>query len=140
MITKSSKVALHYVLTVDGEEVDSSTGKEPLTYVHGEGNIIPGLERELEGMKVGDTKEVVVAPKDGYGELDGENVQTFPKDAFNEPENMEVGMTVSGEDENGQEFHAEVSTVTEDEITLDFNHPLAGHTLNFKVEVVSIDA
>ena len=139
MITDSSKVAIHYKLTVNGQEVDSSEGKEPLTYVHGKGQIIPGLEKELEGMKPGDKKQVEVSPQDGYGEVDKDNVQAFPKEAFAEPEKLEEGMTVSGKDEKGADFHAQVAKVDDEQVTLDFNHPLAGQTLKFEVEVVSVD-
>ena len=138
MIKNGSKVRIHYTLTVDGEEVDTSRGGEPLSYVHGEGEIIPGLEEALTGLSGGDTKEVHVPPEKGYGEHDPDGVHEVPKDAFQTPEQLDVGGTVSGRTGDGRTFQARVAGIGSETVTLDLNHPLAGKTLAFQVEVVDV--
>jgi len=138
MIQKGSKVQIHYTLIVDGEKVESSRGGEALSYVHGEGNIIPGLEEELAGLTEGDRKDVRVTPDKAYGERDPNAVQDVPKSAFQEPEKLDVGGTVSGRTSEGQAFQARVTGIGDDTVTLDLNHPLAGKTLEFQVEVVGV--
>jgi FKBP-type peptidyl-prolyl cis-trans isomerase SlyD len=137
MIKDGSSVKMHYTLTVDGEVVDSSQGGEPLAYVQGQGQIIPGLERQLEGLKPGDTRSAEVAPADGYGETDPERVQKVPKANFREPDQLQAGVMVSGQTDQGT-FQARVAEVGEETVTLDFNHPLAGKTLSFQVEIVEV--
>lgn len=139
MIQDGSRVKLHYTLTVDGETIDSSEGKEPLEYEHNRGQIIPGLEAQLAGLNPGDRKEVVVEPDQGYGERDPEAIQEVPKAAFADGvEDLEPGVVVSGQ--SGENvFRATVVAVKEETVELDFNHPLAGKTLHFNVEVVSVD-
>lgn len=137
MIKDKSTVKFHYTLTVDGEKVDSSRGREPLTYVHGEGQIVPGLERELEGLTPGDSKTVEVAPDDGYGPHRAEGMHEVPKEAFSDASELKPGDRVSGQAQ-GQAFEARVTAVGEDTISLDLNHPLAGKTLEFEVEIVEV--
>lgn len=139
MIQKGSKVSIHYTLTVDGQVVDSSEGKEPLSYVHGEGQIIPGLESELANFKQGDKKNVKIPPEKGYGPYNPEAVHKVARTAFKESEGMKAGDIVSGQVQ-GQPFQAVVSEVGEKDITLNLNHPLAGKTLNFDIEVVSVES
>jgi len=139
LIQDGSRVKLHYTLTVDGETIDSSEGKEPLEYEHNRGQIIPGLEAQLAGLNPGDRKEVVVEPAQGYGERDPEAVQEVPKAAFADGvEDLEPGVVVSGQSGDNV-FRATVVAVKEETVELDFNHPLAGKTLHFNVEVVSVD-
>lgn len=136
-ITDKTAVSFHYTLTnPSGEQLDSSRGEEPLLYLHGAGNIIAGLETALAGKSAGDTFSVTIPPEDGYGELAPEMVQVVSKKMF---EGMDV--------EVGMQFHADVShgsgiiTITEidgDDVTIDGNHPLAGETLIFDVEVVDV--
>lgn len=139
MITKGSKVSIHYSLTVEGQVVDSSVGKQPLTFVHGAGQIIPGLDQELGGLKAGDKKKVVVAPELGYGPRNPEAIQKVPLTAFQDAEKIKAGDVVQG-DVQGKKFQAMVATVDKDAVTLDLNHPLAGKTLNFEIEVVKVEA
>jgi FKBP-type peptidyl-prolyl cis-trans isomerase SlyD len=116
-----------------GEALDSSEQDGPLTYLHGAGNIVPGLEAALEGKSVGDALKVVVPPADAYGEHDDELVQAMPRDRFPDGE-IEVGMRFQAQSHGG----ARVLTVTalsDDEVTIDANHPLAGRTLTFDVTV-----
>jgi FKBP-type peptidyl-prolyl cis-trans isomerase SlyD len=138
MIQTGSNVSIHYTLTVDGQVVDSSIGGEPLTYVQGEGQIIPGLERQLEGLDLGDKRDVTVEPLDAYGPEDPNAFQKLPKDAFNDPSGLSVGSLVEGRVE-GKTFRASIADVSESDVTLNFNHPLAGKTLRFAVEIVGID-
>lgn len=133
-IAKDSVVSIHYTLTDDaGAVLDSSDGNEPLVYLHDNGNLVPGLEAELTGKAKGAKFEVKVAPKDGYGEFDAQLVHQVPKRQFD------------GDVEVGQRFHAGPSVVTVtkilgDMVTVDGNHPLAGKTLHFKVEVMDVRA
>ncbi len=136
-IKKDSVVSINYTLTVDGVVVDSSQGKDSLSYVQGSGQIIPGLEEQLEGLHKGDTKKVVVSPDKGYGERDPNAVQKVPKRLFQNPEKLKVGGAVSGQD-GDRAFRAIVVEIADQEVTLDLNHPLAGKTLNFDIEVVDI--
>lgn len=137
MIKKDSKVKIHYTLKVDGEVVDSSEGKDPLEYVQGAQHIIPGLEEALEGLKTGDKKEVTVSPEQGYGPHNPDAMQKVPKSAFHGADGLVVGEMVMG-NAGGREFQAKIVDVTDEEVTLDLNHALAGKTLEFSVEVVEV--
>lgn len=138
MIANGSKVTLHYTLTVEGQVVDSSKGREPLNYVHGSGQIIPGLEQHLIGLKKGDKKSVVIPPEGGYGPHHPQGVQKVPRTAFKDSSTLKPGDIVSAQ-MSGKEFQATVTLLSETEVTLDLNHPLAGKTLSFDVEVVSVE-
>jgi FKBP-type peptidyl-prolyl cis-trans isomerase SlyD len=137
MIEQGSNVKFHYTLSVDGETLDKSRDREPLTYVHGEGQIVPGLERQLEGMKAGDRKTATVAPEEGYGPHRPEAVHEVPKDAFSDASELKPGDRVAGQAQE-QSFEATVTAVTDDMVSLDLNHPLAGKTLTFDVEIVEV--
>ena len=132
-------VAIHYTLTLDnGEEVDSSVGREPLEYLHGQQGIVPGLERELTGCKVGQKLEVKVTPEEGYGPRVDEARQEVPIDQM--PEGVQPGMQLQAEAPTGEIMIVHVAEVDEEKVIIDLNHPLAGETLNFAVEVVSMRA
>lgn len=136
-IEAGSSVKFHYTLTVDGQQFDSSTGREPMAYVQGKQMIVPGLEEQLTGMKVGEKKTVTVAPEQGYGPSNPMAVQTVPRAVFNNPDSLHVGDMVRGS-ANGQAFPARVAAITPDSITVDMNHPLAGKTLVFDVEIIEV--
>ncbi|WP_416140103.1 FKBP-type peptidyl-prolyl cis-trans isomerase [Halomonas sp. HK25] len=137
-IAQNSVVAFHYTLTNDaGEVLDSSEGREPLTYLHGAGNIIPGLEKELEGRQAGDALNAVVAPGEGYGEKQEQLVQEVPRDAFQGVEGIEPGMQFQAQTQGGP-LMVTVTKIEGDTVTVDGNHPLAGQTLNFAVEIASV--
>lgn len=138
MIGNGSKVSIHYTLTVDDEIIDSSEGHEPLEYVHGEGEIVPGLENALIGLVAGDKRQVVVAPDQGYGVANPDAVQEIDLEAFADDEGLEVGAVISVETDDGYTFDAVVTEISETTVTLDLNHPLAGKTLNFDVVIVSV--
>lgn len=131
-------VGIHYTLKDnDGNTIDTSAGKDPLYYLHGYGQLVPGLEDELEGKALEEKFSVKVKPEDGYGTYNEELVYVISRSKFPNPENVEVGMTFTSKTKDGQ-FNLNVVGVEGDNITLDANHPLAGRDLNFEVEVVEI--
>lgn len=136
----SNKVAtLHYTLKDDkGALIESSVGNEPLAYIHGVGNLIPGLEAKLEGKQAGDKLSVVVPAEDAYGERDEELIEEVERSEFDEGEELEVGKEFQYDDEDGNVFHVRVVKVGEKMVTIDGNHPLAGQTLAFEVEVLGV--
>jgi len=137
MIKKDSKVAIEYTLTVDGKVADTSKGRAPLEYTQGAGQIIIGLERALEGKKEGEEISVDIPAKDAYGEINKDAFRRVPKTAIQNIEQMKVGDLV-GASANGHTFRAQIAEITDTEVVLDFNHPLAGKTLHFDVKVVSV--
>lgn len=139
MIQKGSTVTMHYTLTVEGQTVDTSVGKEPLSYVQGSGQIIPGLEEQMQGLQKGNKKEVTVSPEKGYGNTDLSAMKKVPKTAFKDGAGMKVGSVVGGQVQ-GQPFQAVIAEMDKDTVTLDFNHPLAGKTLKFSIEVMDVKA
>lgn len=132
-------VSMHYTLTDnEGNVLDSSEGAEPLTYLHGAGNIIPGLEQALVGKVAGDSQQVKVEPEEAYGEVIQELIQTIDKAAFQGVDSVEVGMSFEAQTQEGSVEHVVVTAVNGDEVTIDANHPLAGVALTFDVEIVSV--
>ncbi len=132
-------VSLNYTLRLDNDEiVDSSTGRDPLTFMQGRGQIVPGLEQALYGMTVGDEKDVEVAPADGYGVRNPDATQTIPRDVFPADVDLEPGMGFRMQDQQGRTIVAFVDEVRDDEVALDFNHPLAGETLHFQVQITNL--
>ena len=138
-IQKGSVVQIDYTLKVDGTVVDTSIGKKPLMFIEGSGQIIPGLDSALMGLKAGDKKSVVVSPENGYGVVNPKAFVKVPKTSFKDIASLKVGSSVGGS-QNGRHFQAVVSSIGKKHITLDFNPPLAGKTLNFDVTVVSVAA
>jgi FKBP-type peptidyl-prolyl cis-trans isomerase SlyD len=131
-------VSMEYTLHVDNEEIDSSKGQDPLQFLVGHGNIISGLEREMMGMKVGESKNVVIAPADGYGEFDEEAFMDVPRSAFPQDMPVEEGAELTVRDDSGQSRYARIDAINGDNVTLNFNHPLAGDELHFNVKVVGL--
>lgn len=137
-IEDNKVVQMHYHLKDEkGTVLDSSQGKEPLSYIHGAGNIIIGLEKQLSGKAAGDKLNAVVAPAEGYGERDDSLVQVVPKSGFQGDEELQVGMQVQVGTQEGNAI-ATVAKIEGEDVTLDVNHPLAGVTLTFDVEVVEV--
>lgn len=136
--TENPVVSIHYTLTNKaGEKLDSSVGGEPLTYLHGAGNIIPGLEKALSETSVGEKLTVTIEPEDAYGHRSEEQTQTVGKEMFEGIDNIEVGMQFQADSSNGPAI-VTVTAVEEDQVTIDGNHPLAGEQLTFDVEVMEI--
>ena len=131
-------VSMNYTLHVNGEVVDSSSGREPLEFIQGTGNIIPGLERELYGMMVGESKKVSVVPVDGYGELDPKAFADVPRTEFPDTIPMEKGVQVQVQSKSGKPMYARIDEFSDAVVKLDFNHPLAGKTLDFDVTIVAL--
>jgi FKBP-type peptidyl-prolyl cis-trans isomerase SlyD len=139
-ISQDQVVSIHYTLRDDaGEVIDRSADGEPLTYLHGHGNLIPGLERELTGRKSGDRLQVKVAPAEAYGEYDRELVQRVPRRALKGIADLRVGMRLQTQTPEGPRA-VTVTQLNGDMVTLDGNHPLAGKSLNFEVEVAGVRA
>lgn len=135
-ITQDKVVELDYKLTVDGEVIDQSEPGEPLTYLHGHSNIIPGLEKALEGKTAGDALQVTVQPEEGYGERDEDNTDELDRADFDD--DIEVGATYYAQSEDGSVIPFTVLTVDGEKVTVDFNPPLAGMVLNFDVKVLNV--
>lgn len=135
-ITRGMVVSIDYTLTDDdGEQIDSSEGGEPLRYLHGEGQIVEGLERELEGKKVGDEFSVTVPPELGYGEESGEAPIRVPRSALPPFPEPEIGMDLYAESPDGDEQTFWIVDVADDHVLVSPDHPLAGLTLHFDVKV-----
>lgn len=133
-------VSIEYTLTDDqGNVIDSSVGGEPLAYLHGAGNIIPGLEEALEGKAVGDSFKVTVQPSEGYGEKDEGLLQVVPRSMFRGVDQIEPGMQFHAQTDYGMQVIT-VAKVEGDNVTVDGNHPLAGQNLNFDVKVLEVRA
>jgi len=134
-------VRIHYTGTLDnGEQFDSSAGRDPLQFVVGSGQIIPGLDAAIPGMAVGDKKDVNVPAAQAYGEVNPENRQAVPRAQIPAEIPLEIGTQLQMQTPQGQVLPVTVAEVTEEEVTLDANHPLAGKALNFAIEIVGIDA
>lgn len=133
------KVTLEYTLTVDNKEVETTIGHAPLSYVVGARKIIPGLESQINGMRVNEEKVITVAPKDAYGDVDPKAYREFPITSL--PKGMEpkVGMRLLATAPDGSKFPAEISEIKGDKVKINFNSPMAGKTLTFKVKVVKIE-
>lgn len=135
-IGKDKVVELEYKLTVDGEVVDQSESGDPLVYLQGHSNIIPGLEKALEGKAVGDSLQVTVPPEEGYGEREDDAVEELSREDFDD--DIEIGSTYYGQAEDGSVIPFTVLAVEGDTVTVDFNPPLAGKTLHFDVKVLAV--
>ncbi len=132
-------VQFNYVLTDDdGAIIDKSPEGQPLAYLHGHRNIIPGLEKQLEGKTVGDKLVATVAPEEAYGEFDDAAVQEVPRENFQGVDNIQVGMQFQSQTDDGHVMLVTVRDVQDDKVIVDANHPLAGKTLHFDVEIVDV--
>ncbi len=139
-ISEDKVVGIHYILRNEaGEVLDRSGPEAPLSYLHGHGNLIPGLERELAGKGPGDKLKVTVQPADGYGEYDARLVQRVPRRTLKGLAKLSVGMRIQTQDGHGRRA-VTVTQIVGDMVMLDGNHPLAGQKLHFEVEVESVRA
>jgi peptidylprolyl isomerase len=133
-------VKIHYTGKLnDGTQFDSSQGREPLEFTLGSGQVIPGFDKAVDGMKVGESKQVNIAPEDAYGPRHEQMIQEVPRTALPEDLQPEEGMGLEAQGQDGQRLSLTVTAVSEESITVDGNHPLAGETLNFDIELVNID-
>jgi FKBP-type peptidyl-prolyl cis-trans isomerase SlyD len=139
VIQAGSEVAFEYTLTDEsGTVIESSKGKEPMHYTHGQRQIIPGLEKELAGMAVGGEKKITVKPEDAYGPIDPRAFQEVPKDRL-PPEALKVGTLLMAQGPQGR-IPARVHEIKENTVIMDLNHPLAGKTLSFDIKITDIKA
>lgn len=137
-INTNAVASFHYTLKNDaGETIDSSEGRDPMSYLHGAGNIVPGLEKEMEGKSVGDSFATIVKAAEGYGELDENLKQELPSSMFAGVEKIEAGMEFQAQTEHGLQIIS-VIKVEGDTVTVDGNHPMAGQDLHFDIEVTDI--
>ncbi|MDT8428358.1 MAG: peptidylprolyl isomerase [Pseudomonadales bacterium] len=140
MIGKNSVVSIHYTLKDDdGQVMDSSSGGDPLVYLHGANNLIPGLEKELNGKTVGQNFTASIPPAEAYGETNPALVQAIDRSMFQGVDVIEPGMAFTAQGEHGQQ-QITVTAVDGDQITVDANHPMAGKTLHFDVEIMDVRA
>jgi FKBP-type peptidyl-prolyl cis-trans isomerase 2 len=137
-IEKGKKISFDYSLTVDGEVIDSSKGKKPLEYVHGEGKLISGLTKRMEGMEAGEEREIEVPAEEGYGLPDPKAFRKTPRKDFPEEIELKPGTMLSAQKPDGSVLPVKVMEVEEDFVVIDLNHPLAGKDLFFKVKVVAV--
>jgi FKBP-type peptidyl-prolyl cis-trans isomerase SlyD len=138
VVKDGSVVSLQYTLSgEDGKTIESNKGKEPLKYTHGTRQIVPGLEKNLTGMKTGEEKRVQVKPEDGYGPVDPKGFQEFPKEKI-PAEALKVGTVLVAKGPQGQQVPVRVHEIKEKTVILDLNHPMAGKTLVFDVKVLDI--
>ena len=131
-------VTMDYTLTVNGEVIDSSDGNDPLEFLQGHQNIVPGLERELYGLKIGESKKVTVTTAEGYGEVDLDAFLDISRSEFPDDIPLEIGVELDLRDDDGEVMSATISQVEGDNVQLDLNHPLAGETLEFDVKIVRL--
>jgi FKBP-type peptidyl-prolyl cis-trans isomerase SlyD len=140
-IAESCVVSIHYTLTnSEGETLDSSAGGEPLSYLHGAGGLIPGLERELAGKESGDQFKATIQPEDAYGEVNPALIQEVPLDVLSGIDNLTVGMQLQSQTPDGRMQLLVVDAIGDESATLNANHALAGEVLHFDVEVADVRA
>ena len=133
-------VTLDYTLRVDGGVVDTSEGEdgEPIQFIQGQGQIVPGLEKELYGMNIGESKQVVVQPEEGYGDIDSTAYVEVPRAEFPPEIPLETGVALQLRNQDGETMDAYIVEVRPDSVRLNFNHPLAGKELHFTVKVLDL--
>jgi FKBP-type peptidyl-prolyl cis-trans isomerase SlyD len=140
VVQNGSVVSFEYTLTgEDGKVIDTNKGKEPLKYTQGQNQIVPGLEKQIAGMKVGSEKKVKVKPEDAYGPVNKDAFQEFPKEKI-PPDGLKVGAVLMAKGPQGESIPVKVHEIKENTVVLDLNHPLAGKTLTFDVKVLDIQA
>lgn len=138
VVETGKKISIEYTLSIESEGVvDTNVDSDPLIYVQGSQQIVPALEKALEGKAVGDTVDVSIDPKDGYGERSEEAFQEVSKSQV-PVEAQKVDTVLQGQDNEGGVVNARVSEVRDETVLLDFNHPLAGKTLQFSVKILDI--
>jgi len=139
-VTAGTTVSIHYTGTLaDGSPFDSSEGRDPLRFEMGKGQIIPGLEAALDGMEIGETKTVTIPADQAYGPHMPEGVQDVPRGMIPDHIPLEIGLTMQVQTPEGQQTQVRVTALSDETVTLDGNHPLAGQDLTFAVEIVAVD-
>ncbi len=137
-VTKDLVVSMVYELKVEDEIIDSCEEDDPLEFIQGHGHIVPGLEKAIEGMEIGESKHVSLKAEDAYGEFVADDIVELARSEFPEDFPLEVDLEVLVEDDEGFEVTAFVEEITLDTVTLNFNHPLAGRDLEFEVKITGL--
>ncbi len=137
-ISNDQTVAIKYELKVEGNVIDSNMDQEPLEFTFGSGQIIPGLESRIADLNEGEEASIVVPTHEAYGEYKEEAIQKLPKEQFPGIE-LSVGLPLQGKGPDGEDVNVVIKEIYDDEVLLDFNHPLAGKDLNFKINIVSVN-
>ena len=139
-IESNTRVTLNFSLSLEtGEEVDSNFGADPVSFVMGDGSLLPGFERRLIGMRAGDEAEFRIPPEEGFGEPQDDNVQFVPRADFDADAPLEPGMLFTFADAAGGEVPGMIAEVGDERVTVDFNHPLSGRTIHFKVRIAHVE-
>jgi FKBP-type peptidyl-prolyl cis-trans isomerase SlpA len=139
-INEKSRITLHFALRLeDGSDIDSTFNDKPASFNYGDGSLLPTIERKLLGMISGDRKIFTILPEDGFGQRNPNNLQEFPRNSFTAHADLAPGLMLSFADANKAELPGVVAEIHDDIVIVDFNHPLAGHTLNFDVEIISVE-
>jgi FKBP-type peptidyl-prolyl cis-trans isomerase 2 len=138
VVAQGKTVTVNYTLKVDGKVVDSSKGKQPIQFTVGKQQMIPGFEKALMGMKIGEKKSFNVSPEEAYGKVNPKAIQSIPKSKLPADIKPAPGMVLQARDKSGRGGPVKIVEVRKDTVVIDFNHPLAGKTLNFDVEIVAI--
>jgi FKBP-type peptidyl-prolyl cis-trans isomerase SlpA len=139
-IEPNMRITLNFSLALDtGDEVDSNFGQDPVTFVMGDGSLLPGFERRLLGMRAGDEAEFRIPPDEGFGTPQDDNIQEIHRREFDEGSPLEAGMLFSFADAAGGEVPGMVIAVAEDSVKVDFNHPLSGRTIHFRVRIARVE-
>ena len=136
-IKKNQTITMNFELKINNEILESNIDSEPIVFTYGSGELIPGLEARIEDMNEGESKDIKVPSSEAYGEYDEKLAETLPISDF-EGINLEIGMVLEADGENGEIFKATVTDVTKDDVTVDYNHPLAGSDLEFTVIIQKI--
>jgi FKBP-type peptidyl-prolyl cis-trans isomerase SlpA len=138
-INRASRVTLHFALKlVGGGTVDSTFGNAPATFTFGDGSLLPSFERKLLGLRISDRKQFVMPPEEAFGQLNPNNVQQFKRSAFAADMELHEGLVISFADASRAELPGVIKNIGADEVTVDFNHPLAGQSLIFEVEIIDV--
>jgi FKBP-type peptidyl-prolyl cis-trans isomerase SlpA len=139
-ITPNTKVSLNFSITLEtGELVDSNFDRAPVSFVMGDGSLLPGFEARLLGLKPGDEASFSISPEDGFGEPQEANYQDMPRHTFSNDADLEIGMVFSFADAAGGELPGVVDSFDENTVRVNFNHPLAGRTLRFEVKIDRVE-
>jgi len=140
VIQPDSEVVMHFTLKLeDGTVADSSQGEEPMQFVMGDGSMVTGLERALYGLKIGEKQSVRIGPDDSFGLRDPENVRQMAREEFPADMPLEPGTVIEFEMQNGEPLAGMIIEVQKENVSVDFNHPLAGHEVTFDVEILDIN-
>ena len=139
-IDSQSRITLHFELAMeDGSVVDSTFDRSPATFTYGDGSLLPGVEKKLLGLQVGEKKDFELKPEDAFGQPNPANIQHFKRDQFGADMELNEGMVISFADAQRAELPGVVQSVSDDEVIVNFNHPLAGRTLRFTAEILNVE-